>query len=143
MNFQIIGFNFTKISGERYVSPKESRDPKERKITTNILFTDIDKEKILVLKEEAVKISFKFSVAYEPKRADLVLEGVILLKANQDDMKEVLKEWKKKKLPDELHLPLFNLILNKCTLKALQMEEELDLPTHIPLPKVSRNQPNK
>jgi hypothetical protein len=52
----------------------------------------------------------------------------------------VLKKWKNKKIEDEVRVPLFNLILTKCNLKALQFEEEFGLPTHIPFPRVSPQQ---
>lgn len=140
MQVQILGFNFTKVSAERFLGSKPVKDPKDRKITTNINFTDVEKENIPILKEEAAKVSFNFTVLYEPKHAELSFNGAIILKLEKEDLKNVIKEWKKKKLPEELRVPLFNLILSKCSLRALQLEEELNLPTHIPLPRVSKQQ---
>lgn len=139
MQFQVLGFNFTKISGERAITLKDVKNPKERKITTNIEFTDFEKESIPLLNEEAAKVSFKFSIVYEPKQAELSFTGVIILKADKEGLKNMIKAWKKKQLPPEMQVPLFNIILNRCTIKALQLEQDLNLPTHIPLPRLSKN----
>ena len=78
---------------------------------------------------------------YEPGFAKVVFKGVVLATLDKsDDVKKILKEWKKKKLPDNLKIPLFNFIISKCNLKALQLEEELALPSHIPLPRLTKNQ---
>jgi hypothetical protein len=45
------------------------------------------------------------------------------------------KLWKKKEMPNAMRLPIFNFILRKCTAKALTLQDELGLPTHIPLPR--------
>ena len=39
-----------------------------------------------------------------------------------------------KNLPEEFRLSVFNLILKKSSLKALQLEEELNIPLHIAMP---------
>jgi hypothetical protein len=64
---------------------------------------------------------------------------VVLLLTEKDESKDILKKWKNKKMPEEFRVPLFNIILTKSNLRALQLEEELNLPTHIPLPRI-RNQ---
>ena len=43
-------------------------------------------------------------------------------------------DWKDKKMPDDFRNTLFNLILRKASLKALQLEEEMNLPIHMQLP---------
>jgi len=39
-----------------------------------------------------------------------------------------------------MRVPLFNFIMNKCNIKALYLEDEMGLPLHIPLPKISTEQ---
>jgi hypothetical protein len=60
--------------------------------------------------------------------------GNLIISIESKESKEVLKQWKDKKLPEEFRLNIFNVILKKVSLKALQFEEELNLPPHIPLP---------
>ena len=84
-----------------------------------------------------LKISFKFLVEYletEKKKdriADLEFEGTIMLSVDKEESKEITKEWKKKKLPDNLRISLSNLVLKKTAPKALTLQDELNLPSHI------------
>ena len=133
---QIIGFNFEKISGERKKIPQGKIE-----IKSNINVKSISPEKIELLKDKDVlKFNFEFTVDYEPNIASLVFEGFILVIIEKEKVKDILKKWKNKKISEEVRLPLFNLILTKCNLKALQIEEELGLPTHVPLPKITPTQ---
>ena len=61
---RIIGFNLSKISVEK----QEKLDGK-LEIKQNVNVDSIEKQKIDISKEEALKIEFTFSVDYEPKFA--------------------------------------------------------------------------
>ena len=144
---QVIGFNFTKIYAERTL---EQLQPSA--INTNIEFINMVPETIALLKDqEALKITFKFSVVYndssqkkEVKQGEAVFEGVIVIATPRGQTKELIKGWKKKDLPSDFQLPLFNLILRRCTPKALDLEDQVGLPTHIPLPHLApKQQENK
>ena len=136
---QIIGFNFTKVQGSKELLPKE-----KIKVSYNITISDIEKQEIELLKNENVlKFSFKYSIDYNPKFASVSFEGFILAIVEEEMQKEILKEWKKKKLVDSVKIFLFNLVLTKCSIKALQIEEDLALPSHIPMPKLSLTQKDK
>ena len=128
---KIIGFTFEKISAERK-EPKKG----EIKINSNIDIRNITKEKISGFDEEVVKIEFEFTVNYEPDIAKILFKGYVMLSTDKDKLKEIVKKWKSKKLLEEIKIPLFNFILTKSNIKALQLEEELNLPTHVPLPRV-------
>ncbi len=133
---QLIGFNFTKIIAEKKEGFKRSN------ITTNIEFTDIQKEQSNLLKEsEIVKVYFKNSIKYgEDKKSvplgEVLFEGFLVLSVNEDESKNITKSWKKKELPGTFKVALFNIILQKCTAKAIILENEVGLPAHIPLPKI-------
>ena len=140
---QVIGFNLSKVLAER--SPDFTRSA----INTNIEFSNVEKEKVDLLKDaEAVKISFKFSVIYEDrekkekKNGEVSCEGVIVLSTSKEEAKDFHKSWKKKEVPKDTMIPLYNVILKKCSLKALQLEDDLNLPPHIPFPQI-RAQPNQ
>ena len=128
---RVIGFNFDKISVE-----KHKERPENLKITTNIDVSDIKEAKsnILKTKEELIQAKFSYGVKYEPEFATISLTGNILFALPEDKAKEVLKEWKKKAMPEDFKLVVFNVVLRKSALKALQLEEEMNLPLHIPLP---------
>jgi hypothetical protein len=130
----VIGFNFTRISAN-----KENKKDKLEKINSNLEFTNIVKESIDMLKEAHVaKIDFKYNIDYQPTLAAIDMEGVILIKSEEKEVDKLIKTWKKNKMEDEVKIPLFNLILKKCSIKALQLEEELNLPQHIQLPKLQK-----
>ena len=140
---QVIGFNLSKVLAER--SPDFTRSA----INTNIEFSNVEKEKVDLLKDaEAVKISFKFSVIYEnkekkeKKNGEVSCEGVIVLSTSKEEAKDFHKSWKKKEVPKDTMIPLYNVILKKCSLKALQLEDDLNLPPHIPFPQI-RAQPKQ
>ena len=145
---QLIGFNFSKINAEKIhaLSPSPT-------VNTNIEFTDVVKDELALLKDaEVARIGFRFSVIYHapspkkeskeqekenpPSDASVIFEGNLLFATPKEKLKELLKHWKKREIPQEIKIPLFNLILHHCTTKALELEEHLSLPPHIPLPQI-------
>jgi hypothetical protein len=121
-------------------------------INTNIDFVDVQKDEINISQAvDVIKIAFKFTIAYsdpeikkekDAKEAEIILHGAMVLTTNEDESKDLLKSWKKKEVPENYKISLFNLILRKCSLKSLQLEEELGLPSHMPLPQL-RPQPKQ
>ncbi len=144
---QIIGFNFTKISAEKTPSFKVGSS-----INTDIEFTNIEEEKVSLLKDgsEALSASFRFTVSYaeqkekqekSAKEGELIFEGKIILSATKDEAKDLMKNWKNKELPNNFKMPIFNFLLKKCAPRALELEEELNLPSHIPIPQLHPQPP--
>lgn len=132
---QIIGFNFERILAERKNPPKE-----KIQVKSNINIISIEQEKLdLVKSQETLKFNFEFAVDYT-EMADISLKGFVLMLLEKEKAKDVLAKWKKKKILDEVRIPLFNFILTKCNIRALQLEEELGLPSHVPLPRISQQQ---
>jgi hypothetical protein len=137
---KLMGFNFTKISVEKF--PVK---PGKVKINTKIDVPDINsvKSDIITPKEDLIGAKFTFDIEYEPGIAKIELAGHMLLALEPKIAKDVLKQWEDKKLPEDFKLSLFNLILKKSTLKALQLEEELNLPLHMQLPSFTKNDPKE
>jgi len=129
---KIIGFSISKISALRKNPIKGKLE-----INSNIDLKDIKTEEINISSDPSLKFDFEFKVDYSPKFAEVEIEGSIVAIDDKGESKEILKEWKKKNLKAELKIPLFNFIMDKCNLKALQLEEELHLPIHINLPKIT------
>ena len=129
---QIIGFNFEKIHAER---KNPSKDKIE--ISSNINISSITEEKTNFIKDqEVLKFNFDFSVDYKTNVAEILFQGFVLLSLEKGKAKEIIKKWKTKKLSDDVRIPLFNFILTKSNIKALHLSEELNLPPHIPMPKI-------
>ena len=131
---KIIGFNYTKVSAERIAKWQPSK-----KINTNIQITDIAKEETEVIKEAGIlRVSFKFDVIYEPKNATISFEGFVFLSLEANEAKEILKQWtKKKEINETARNGVVKFLWKKCNLKAFQLEEELNVPTHIQLPQIA------
>lgn len=138
---QIIGFNLTKLLAEK--SPEFKRGT----INTNIEFTNLEKSELDLLKDsQAVNISFIYTILYETengkeqkkkKQGEVSIEGNIIISVTKEQSKNLQKAWKKKTLDNEFKLPLFNFILRKCSIKAAQLEDDIGLPVHIPIPRIS------
>ena len=138
---RLLGFNFNKISGERMKSISE-----ELKITSNIDIISIEKANSELLKskdQDLFSVKFKYVVDYHPEIAVVEIQGGMALSLNSKQGKELLKKWKdNKQIPEEIKIPLFNIIIQKSSIKALQLEDEMTLPAHIPFPRLTKQEDN-
>jgi hypothetical protein len=138
---KVIGFNFEEISG------KKTQDYKKYSINTDVTFNNVEKAKLDVLKdEEALKLGFKFSVNYKDpeskeneQKNEISILGSILIMVDKELSKEFLKSWKNKEIPKDKMVGLYNFVLKKCSVRALQLEEDLNLQPHIPFPQAKLN----
>jgi len=130
---KLIGFNFTKTSVE-----KLSENLNNVKVNTNMDIKDISKTEsdFLNKTEDLLKLDFTYAVNYDTDIAKIELAGRVFFSLDPQTSKKVLKEWKDKKVHEEIKLPL--IILRKSNVKALQLEDEMGLPLHIPLPTLKK-----
>lgn len=131
---KLAGFNFTKIAVE-----KTTNSLKDLKIETKINLIDIQeiKQEFAKTKDTFLGIDFSYIIEYSPSIALLEFKGHCVLALDQKQAKDVLRDWKDKKMDDIFRIAIFNLILMKANIKALQFEEELNLPLHFRLPSLS------
>ena len=129
-DIQVLGFNFTKISAERYPDFKGKLE-----ISPHINISSIDEHKLSLIKQEAVKIVFTFAIKYKDL-ADIKLEGDIILRVDSKTQKEMIKGWKDKNLDQEIQTMILNLIMQKASIRAIELEEEMNLPIHIKIPRL-------
>ncbi len=134
---RIIGFNFNKINIEKFSDKIE-----KLKINTNINISEIKEMELDLFKtkEQFIRVKFTYNIDYEPKIAKIELVGNIVFGAESKIAKDVLKQWEGKKIPEDFKIILFNVILRKSNLKALQLEEELNLPLHVSLPSLKKQE---
>lgn len=134
---KIVGLNYTKIAGEKQKKASKSE------ISTDISFIDVTKEDVTIKDREVVLVSFSYTLSYknqekkDEKLGHVEFQGSIAVSLFPEEAKEMWKLWKKKEMSDAMRLPIFNFILRKCTAKALMLQDELGLPTHIPLPRLN------
>jgi hypothetical protein len=135
----IVGFNFTKISAERKRAMAGTVN-----INNNISLTDITEAKIGIGQGErsAVRVSFSFKSEYTPEMALIALQGELLLLIESKRAAEILKNWKDKhQLPKDVAQVVMNHVLERCNIQALLFAKDLNLPSPVPLPKVSIGAP--
>jgi len=135
---KIIGFNFDKINIEKLPGKTE----KNLEVKTNIDISEIKeiKSENLSMKENFIGVQFIFNVNYDPDFAKINLSGNVLFAVDQNFSKDILKQWKDKKMPEDFRILLFNVILRKANLKSLELEEEMNLPLHVPMPSLKKQE---
>lgn len=133
----IIGFNFDNLLAERTNKPEGNINIKQK-----IGIKEITSEKLPLNKnEDVLKFTFEFLVDYEPSIAKIHIKGHVLSLEDPKLSKDVMEKWKKsKKIDQEMMQDVFNVIVSKCTIKALSMSQDINVPPLIPLPRV---QPDK
>jgi len=132
---RLIGFNFNKISIEKFNNKINSL-----KFNTKIDISSIEsiKSDLIKIKDEPLKVDFVYSVLYEPDFAKVELAGSIMLSVEPKLAREILKGWKDKEINEDFRVFVFNIILRKANIKSLELEEELNLPSHINLPSLKK-----
>ncbi len=128
---KLLGITFFKLDLE-----KKADSFKDLKLSTklNILGIQRASSKLLNDSEIPIKIKFEYELNYDKEIASLKFYGHLLVSLSLLESNEILNKWEEKKIPEKFKSSIFNLIFKKCNLKALQFEEELNLPPHIPLP---------
>ncbi len=134
---KIIGFNLTSI----HVDRKEIIDQSVQ-ITQNVDIKDLTEEDVPIAEKKAFKLSFNLIVKYSDDFANLEMGGNILIMPDEAEEKKLREAWKEKKIPEDMRVPLFNFIMNKCNVKALHIEDEMNMPLHVPMPRLT-SQPNE
>lgn len=129
-DIKLLNFKYNKVFVERNDDFKG-----ELKITPNINIKNIEKHKIESSKQETLKIEFGFNVDYD-LMGKIELEGKMHLLAEPSIIKEAIDGWKDKKLSDSINLLILNVIMQKASVKALGLEEEMNFPPHVQLPRL-------
>jgi hypothetical protein len=134
---KLVGFNFTKIHADK----TSQENPKKLNANTNIDISEIKEVKSDMFNSQEVLfgVKFDYKISYEPNFAEILFSGLSLVSVSKEESDEILNFWKKQQIPDKFKVPLFNFILKKSNLRALQLEDELGLPPHVPLPSIKSN----
>ncbi len=131
----ILSFNFDKISTER----KAAKLPQKVDISHNLNIKDIkfDEIKFTDGSEKVLRFDFDFTIKYEPNIGETFIGGHLLFTDEKKKLDDIQKLWKKdKKLSSDVTMAVFNSILVKSNLKALQITQDVNLPPHVNLPMV-------
>ena len=83
---------------------------------------------------EGLRVTFEYVSEFTPNIGHIKLVADVLLLESTENKKKLLDAWHKdKSLPKEFIEPLFNLVLRKCNLMALNIADDVRLPSPIKL----------
>ena len=128
MSLKLIGSKFTKLNAER-----NTEFSGKLEIKTNIKVVSLDKVKEA---KDSLKLSYNFDIDYN-ELGKISIEGILYLSGDSKTIKELVKIQKDKKYDSPEYIAITNLIIQKASIKAFELEEELGLPIHIKLPTLS------
>ncbi len=135
----VVGLQINKILVEKLAPVKGKVS-----VNNNVAVREIEKTDLTfgTSKQDALKFTFEFKAAYEPKIANMTFEGEVTYFDKPEAIEEIFKGWKKdKKVAPEIMSNVLNSILTKCNIEALLLTREVNLPPPIPMPKVKVNPP--
>ncbi len=130
----VVGMQFNKIVVEKFAPVKG-----KVQVNNNVVLKDIEKTDLNIgpSKQGALKFHFEFVAKYEPKIADITMNGYVTFFEKPEAVKEILDGWKKdKKIPKESMSTILNTVLSRCNIEAILFAREVNLPPPIPLPKI-------
>ena len=129
----IVGFHLEKTLAER-----TKKLQKGMKATHNITITSVQNEDIEMgkaTKKPGLKFTFEYNVDYQPKIGQILIEGSVLYLDDEKTVKNIIDGWKKNKnINQEITAQILNTAIVRCTIKALNMAQEVNLPPHMPIP---------
>ena len=127
-NLKLVGSRFTKLSTEvnTSFSGKLSMD-------TNIKIISIE---LFKDKKDTINVSYTFEIDYK-ELGNVEITGNLFLESNAKKAKDIVKSWEDKKFNTEEQIQITNIVLQKASIKAFELENELGLPIHIKLPTVT------
>ena len=128
-DIKIVGSRIAKIEAER--NPDFSG---KLTIQTNLKVNTIEKVKD---SKETIKVNYNFEISYA-ELGKINLELNLFLASTQKTIKEILKSWEAKKFDTEEQIAITNILIQKASIKAITLEEELGLPIHIRLPSIEK-----
>ena len=131
----IVGCNYRKITLERKENVTGNIN-----IKNNIAIKDVEEKEFALgkAKQQGLRFSFEFTTEYEPNIGTINILGEVLFLDEPKKIKELAASWKKnKKVEPDVMQQVLNTALSKCNVKALILAEDINLPSPIPLPRVS------
>jgi hypothetical protein len=123
---KLINSRFTKLNANR--NPDFSG---EISIKTSVKINNLE----VIKNTDSLKINYSFEVNYG-ELGQIFIEGILFISSDQETVKKIQTSWKDKKIEDPLYISITNAIMQKASIKALELEEELSLPIHFKLPKI-------
>ncbi len=128
----IVGFNFTKITGEKKTDPTNKLNIDR---SVNIQKVDGSHLTIGTQRQNGLVISFLYKVTYAPDLGSIELNGNLFYIASEEKIKDALGVWKGQSvLPKDVMNQVLQAVFIRCNIQALIVSKDLALPPPFPLP---------
>jgi hypothetical protein len=127
-NIRIINSKFLEIEATR--NPEFSG---KLKLKTNVQINLLEKAKD---SKEMLKTVYTFEIDYG-ELGKVKVKGELFLLSDAKTVKTVLKNKESKEYNTPEYIEITNLLIQRASIKAFELEEELGLPIHIKLPSLS------
>jgi hypothetical protein len=134
----IVNFTLDKISVDKKKNPKGTIEAKN-----SIKFLDVSELALpnTIKDKSLVTFKFQYKVIYTPDVAETEIVGTLHFMTDPKTKDQILKDWQKdSKINQNLSTQLVNYVFSRCGVMALSLCRKVDLPPHIPLPKISIKQ---
>jgi len=125
-----------KLIGAKFLEIEAKRNPDfsgKLELKTNINIVSIEK---VEKSKDTLKVIYNFGVDFGDLGL-ISLKGALFLLTDAKTLKNILENKENKEYDSEEYIIITNLIIQKASLKAFELEEELNLPIHIKLPSLS------
>ena len=125
-----------KLISSKFIRINATRNPDfsgKIKLDTNVNIKSIEKYELTSSKRNSLKVEAAFVINYYDF-GKIEIEGILYLSVDEKSLKEILRLFNGKKYNSPELIGIMNLVLQKFSIKAFEIEEELNLPIHIKLP---------
>ncbi|MFW5872213.1 MAG: hypothetical protein ACOCUT_03815 [bacterium] len=132
----VIGFSFSKFDCER----AQKTSGGQIQINYGIAVKDVKKTALNVggSKTDVLKVDFSFDVMYGNGLGKIGIVGDVIYTDTAEIVEETIKTWQAdKKLTEIVNEQVLSFVYNKSVVKALDLADSLNLPSPMPLPKIS------
>ncbi|MAG39893.1 hypothetical protein CMI41_02920 [Candidatus Pacearchaeota archaeon] len=130
----LMSSRLTKVSGNR-----EMEFSGKISMNQNIKIKSMEKFKPTNSKIESIKADYSFEIDYG-ELGKVEIEGILFLGTDSKTTKKILEEYKNKNFQSAEQIKIMNMIIQKASIRAFEIEEELGLPIHIRLPELAPKQ---
>ncbi len=83
--------------------------------------------------DNLLEVPFVFTISYNPSVAQISVKGKAHVTAKEEELKEILDSYRKKKVPSPL---IVQTISNVVFLESVLISRTINIPPPVPLPKV-------
>ncbi|MCK4650493.1 hypothetical protein KAT36_04660 [Candidatus Pacearchaeota archaeon] len=127
-NIKLIGAKILEIDAK-----KNPNFTGKLELKTNIEINSLEK---VEKHKDTIKITYIFEINYGDL-GKIKIKGELFLLIDPKTIKTIFKNYENKEYNTPEYITITNSVIQKASIKALELEEELGLPIHIKLPKLS------